>query len=187
MSGGAATVRPVDCARDFEAFFRLPWRIYRGDPLWVPPIKSGARAELSAKTNPFLRHCDFQLFILERGGRTVGRIAAMVDKLAVEAWGQSIGMFAYFECAAGAVGGGSPSDSPSVQARGDAAEGSDYDLVVVLDERTRDAREAVLDAGVEMLNRYDRLFAALVYGEDEWRATKRFPLGWNIEHEGVVV
>ena len=73
------------------------------------------------------------------------------------------------------------------QARGDAAEGSDYDLVVVLDERTRDAREAVLDAGVEMLNRYDRLFAALVFGEDEWRATKRFPLGWNIEHEGVVV
>jgi GNAT superfamily N-acetyltransferase len=120
MSGGAATVRPVDGARDFEAFFRLPWRIYRDDPLWVPPIKSGARAELNAKTNPFLKHCDFQLFILERGGRTVGRIAAMVDRLAVEAWGQSIGMFAYFECAAGA-GGGCSSDGPSVQARGDAA------------------------------------------------------------------
>jgi uncharacterized protein len=73
------------------------------------------------------------------------------------------------------------------QARGDAREGSDYDLVVVLDERTRDAREVVLDAGVEMLNRYDQLFAALIYGEDEWRATKRFPLGWNIEHEGVVL
>ena len=114
MSETTATVRAVDGARDFESFFRLPWKIYRDDPLWVPPIKSSARAELNATTNPFLKHCDFQLFILERGGRTVGRIAAMVDNLAVEAWGQSIGMFAYFECAAG-VG------SPSQEAHDDAA------------------------------------------------------------------
>ena len=109
MSDSTATVRPVSTKRDFEAFFRLPWRIYRDDPLWVPPIKSSARAELKATTNPFLRHCDFQLFILERGGRTVGRIAAMVDNLAVEAWGQSIGMFAYFEC--GDLGEGGPSEA----------------------------------------------------------------------------
>jgi GNAT superfamily N-acetyltransferase len=62
-------------------------------------MKSSARKELKPKTNPFLRHCDYRLFLLERGGKPVGRIAALIDKLAVEAWGQSIGMFAYFECA----------------------------------------------------------------------------------------
>jgi GNAT superfamily N-acetyltransferase len=98
MSDDAATVRPVEGARDFEAFLRLPWKLYRDDPLWVPPMKAAARKELKAKTNPFLRHCDFQLFLLERGGEAVGRVAALVDHLALEAWGQGIGMFAYFEC-----------------------------------------------------------------------------------------
>ena len=73
------------------------------------------------------------------------------------------------------------------QARGDAKEGSDYDLVVILDKRSREAREAVLDTGVEMLNRYDQVFAALIYSEEEWRTTRRFPLGWNVEHEGIAL
>lgn len=98
MSDESAIVRPVDSGRDFEAFFRLPWKHYRRDPMWVPPIKSSARAELKPESNPFLRHCDHRLFLLERGGLAVGRIAALVDRLAVEAWGEDIGMFAYFEC-----------------------------------------------------------------------------------------
>ena len=73
------------------------------------------------------------------------------------------------------------------QARGDAREGSDYDFLVVVDERTRNIREMVLDAGVEMLNRYDQLFASLLYSEDEWRDSQQFPIGWNIRREGIVV
>jgi GNAT superfamily N-acetyltransferase len=99
VSDAKAIVRPVEGARDFETFFRMPWKIYRDDPLWVPPMRSSARNELKPKTNPFLRHCDYRLFLLERDGEAVGRIAALVDKLAVEAWGRDIGMFAYFECA----------------------------------------------------------------------------------------
>lgn len=73
------------------------------------------------------------------------------------------------------------------QARGDATEKSDYDLLVVLDKKSPETRDAVLDTGAEMLNRYDRLFAALVYDEQEWSRTRRFPLGWNIEREGVAI
>ncbi len=73
------------------------------------------------------------------------------------------------------------------QARGDAREGSDYDFLVVVDERSRTVREMVLDAGVEMLNRYDQLFTSLLYSEEEWRESQRFPIGWNIEREGVAV
>jgi ribosomal protein S18 acetylase RimI-like enzyme len=107
VSEASLLVRPVEGRRDFEAFFRLPWKIYRDDPLWVPPIKSSARKELRPETNPFLRHCDYRLFLLERGGATVGRVAAMVDRLALEAWGESIGMFAYFECGLGDGAGAS--------------------------------------------------------------------------------
>jgi ribosomal protein S18 acetylase RimI-like enzyme len=101
MSDSKAAVRPVDETRDFEVFFRLPWKIYRDDPLWVPPIRTSARNELRAESNPFLSHCDFRLFLLERDGKIQGRIAALVDRLALDAWGGSIGMFAYFECVLG--------------------------------------------------------------------------------------
>jgi GNAT superfamily N-acetyltransferase len=101
MNATTCGVRPVKGSRDFDTFFRLPWKIYRDDPLWVPPLKMAARAELKSPANPFLRHCDHQLFLLEREGVAVGRIAALVDRLAIEAWGQNVGMFGYFECPVG--------------------------------------------------------------------------------------
>ena len=73
------------------------------------------------------------------------------------------------------------------QARGNATEKSDYDLLVILDKKSAELREVILDAGAEMMNRYDRLFAALIYDEQEWNRTCRFPLGWNIEQEGIAV
>jgi GNAT superfamily N-acetyltransferase len=101
MSDSAYAVRPVEGKRDFESFFRLPWKIYEDDPLWVPPMRSSARAELRPRSNPFLRHCDHRFFLLERDGEAVGRVAALVDHLAVDAWGKKIGMFGYFECPLG--------------------------------------------------------------------------------------
>jgi len=93
-----AIVRPARRGRDEDIFFRLPWKLYKDDPMWVPPLRASARSELRPETNPFLRHCDYELFLLERGGKAVGRIAALVDRIAVESWGEKIGMFGYFEC-----------------------------------------------------------------------------------------
>lgn len=72
-------------------------------------------------------------------------------------------------------------------ARGDANEGSDFDVLVIVDRRTDDVREMILDADVEMMNRYEKLFAALIYDEAEWQKARSFPHAWNIEREGVVL
>jgi len=94
-------VRPVESQRDLRAFLALPYRLYRDDPLWVPPLRMALAEEFDPDRNPFLAHCDFELFLLERDGRPLGRIAALIDRLAVEAWGKKVGMFAYFECELG--------------------------------------------------------------------------------------
>lgn len=73
------------------------------------------------------------------------------------------------------------------RARGDAWQGSDYDCIVVVDHRTPDIREAILDADIEMLDKYGRLFAALLYGEEEWRRCQRYPMAWNVEKEGIAL
>ena len=71
------------------------------------------------------------------------------------------------------------------QARGDAVDSSDYDFIVILDKYERSLREAVVDAGTDMLNEADALCAALVYGADQWDRVRESPLGWNVQKEGI--
>ncbi len=73
------------------------------------------------------------------------------------------------------------------QARGHADDDSDYDVLVVVDKRTDVIREMVLDAGVEIMNRYEKLFAAIIYDRDEWKHAQNFPLAWNIQREGILL
>jgi len=73
------------------------------------------------------------------------------------------------------------------RARGDASADSDYYCLVVVTERTPEVREAVLDADTEMLDEHDELFAALIYTEPEWKRSQSFPLGWNIQKEGIAL
>lgn len=97
-------IRPVETRADRQQFVGLPYRLYRDDPLWVAPLRSEQRSQFDARRNPMLDHCDYALFLLEERGRALGRVAAFVDQLAVRHWGQPIGLFGSFECAAGDAG-----------------------------------------------------------------------------------
>lgn len=91
-------IRPVLTSRDLKTFIELPYRLYKNDPLWVPPLRDEQNGQFDPKRNPLLEHCDWQLFLLEQDGQTLGRIAAFIDTLANEFWQQPIGLFGYFEC-----------------------------------------------------------------------------------------
>jgi GNAT superfamily N-acetyltransferase len=91
-------VRTVSNAADLRLFIDLPYRIYRHDSVWVPPLRDEQRAQFDPQRNPMLEHCDRELFLLLDGNEVVGRVAAFVDKLAAEFWKRPIGLFGYFEC-----------------------------------------------------------------------------------------
>jgi predicted nucleotidyltransferase len=73
------------------------------------------------------------------------------------------------------------------RARGECHEGSDYDFVIIVNERNKKVRETVTGVAVEFLNRYDELSANLIYNEEEWRECLRLPLGVNVQKEGITV
>ena len=73
------------------------------------------------------------------------------------------------------------------RARGTAWEGSDYDLALMVTHRDRDIEERVLDAVVEVLDRYDALVCAHIFTPEEWKLERLCPLGLNIGNEGVTV
>ena len=91
-------VRPAQSPKDVKAFLELPYRFYRDDPMWVPPLRSEQAGQVDPRRNPLLQHCDWQLFLLEDNGQVVGRVAAYIDRLAVEAWGEAVGFFGHYEC-----------------------------------------------------------------------------------------
>jgi hypothetical protein len=74
----------------------VPERLYRGDPNWVPPLRSDL-AKVLSDDNPFFRHAEMQLFVARRGSSDVGRIAAIVDRAHNEFHGESVAFFGFFE------------------------------------------------------------------------------------------
>lgn len=81
---GSLTIRPVQTKRDRKAFVDLPFRLYRDDPNWVPPLKSEALGLITPEKNGWYSHAKAQLFLAERNGKVVGRISAHIDTLALE-------------------------------------------------------------------------------------------------------
>lgn len=73
---------PVHTKRQRQAFVDLPFRLYRDDPNWVPPLKGEALGLITPEKNGWFSHAKAQLFLAMRGGAVVGRISAHIDTLA---------------------------------------------------------------------------------------------------------
>ena len=76
---GSATVRAVGSRADLNRFLKYPFERYRDDPHWVPPLLMDERRKFDPRKNPFYQHARVELFIAERRGRIVGRVAAIDD------------------------------------------------------------------------------------------------------------
>ncbi len=88
----------VQTKTDLQTFINLPYQLYKDDPVWVPPLRDEQRGQFDPIRNPLLTHCEYDLFLLQEAGKTIGRVAAFIDRLAVEAWGEPVGLFGYYEC-----------------------------------------------------------------------------------------
>ena len=73
------------------------------------------------------------------------------------------------------------------RARGDYREGSDYDFVVVVDERNNTIRDQIIDLEVKIMDDRDEFVTSLVYDQNEWEYRKGFPIGLNILKDGIEV
>lgn len=93
-------IRPLDLdrRRDVEQFVRFPFALYRGDPLWVPPLLASSRFDLDRRRHPTYRHCEVAAFLAQERRRTLGRILVMHNRNYVQYTGRLGAFFGYFEC-----------------------------------------------------------------------------------------
>lgn len=94
----ALSVRAIADKRDFNQFFRFPWKLYKEDPHWVPMLLSMRRDLLDKKKNPAWEYIEGQYFGAWRGDKMVGTITAFINHRHNEIWDERIGWFGTFEC-----------------------------------------------------------------------------------------
>ena len=91
-------VRPVETRSQQKRFIRLAWRIYRGNPHWVPPLVHSQKQLLGFAPHPFYDQAEARSFLASRGGVDVGRITAIVNRAHNELHDEKRGFFGFFEC-----------------------------------------------------------------------------------------
>src|SRR4029453_10432559 len=82
---------------ELRDFIRVPFRLYRNDPHWIPPLIHERWNFLHPGKNPFYRHGTVRLFLAKRGGAFTGRISAHIDHRYEKAHGERAGFFGFFE------------------------------------------------------------------------------------------
>jgi GNAT superfamily N-acetyltransferase len=94
------SVDPVDVSdrRAVGRFLHLPFRLYRGHPLWVPPIMIDAETQLNPKKHPFYEHSEAAFFIARRGEDDLGRIAVLNNRPSNQYHDAQDAQFYLFEC-----------------------------------------------------------------------------------------
>lgn len=78
-------------------FLDLPYALYRGDPHWVAPLRIAQKELLDTRKHPFYANAELKCFLARDNGRTVGRIAAILDHNFNRFQGEQVGFFGFFE------------------------------------------------------------------------------------------
>lgn len=96
-SSGNLRIDRVETRADRDAFIRVPYELYRGDPNWVPPLVFERREHFDERKNPYFEHARVALWTATRDGKPVGRISAQVCDLYLARHGAGGGHFGFFE------------------------------------------------------------------------------------------
>lgn len=102
-------ITPVSDKAGRRAFVDYAFHHYAADPNWVPPLKSEALAMITPGKNAWFTHAEQQLFLARQDGKVVGRIAAHIDRLALQqpaeqGFGPGTGFWGFFDADDEAIG-----------------------------------------------------------------------------------
>ena len=94
----SVTIRKVSDKAELKTFIDYPYKKYANDPLWVPPLRMDEWDKFNPEKNPFYEHARMELFLAERDGEVVGRIAAIDNDAHNTVYkGDNLAFFGFFE------------------------------------------------------------------------------------------
>jgi len=88
----------VDSKSKRDKFLDFPYSHYEGDEFYVPPLRMDQKKLIDTQKNPFFNNADMELFLAEKDGKIVGRIAAIENYAFNRYHNEKTGFFGFFEC-----------------------------------------------------------------------------------------
>ncbi len=98
MASQSVEIITVKSRQEQKEFIKFPWKIYREDPYWVPPLILDMKTMMDRKKYPFFEHSEAEFFLARENGVTVGRIAAILNNRHNLVHHDNLGFFGFFEC-----------------------------------------------------------------------------------------
>ncbi len=90
-------IRTVANKQDLRTFVHYPFQLYKNCPYWVPPISKAEYKTLERGMDPSFGATKARLFLAEKNGRVVGRIAAIINMKEFEKIDQKHTRFGWFD------------------------------------------------------------------------------------------
>ncbi|WP_343486483.1 GTP cyclohydrolase [Allomuricauda sp. d1] len=91
------TVKEATTKKDLSQFVKFPFKLYKGNPYWVPPIIKEELESFDTDKNPVFENAQAQFFLAFRDGQLVGRVAAIINWLEVNEQGLKKMRFGWFD------------------------------------------------------------------------------------------
>lgn len=89
----------VNSSKLIREFHQLPFNIYKNDPHWIPYIRQDVETVFDSKKNKFFLHGEATRWILQNSnGKTIGRVAAFINKKLANSFKQPTGGMGFFDC-----------------------------------------------------------------------------------------
>jgi hypothetical protein len=93
-------IRLVDPADQpsVNAFIEFPYRLYRKEPNWVPPLRVSRRESLDLNKHPAYQHSAAAFFLAENGKDVLGTLVVIDNQRYNDYTGNQNAFFSFFDC-----------------------------------------------------------------------------------------
>lgn len=83
--------------KDINQFKSLPFKLYHGNPYWVPPIPGEIEFAMNRSKHPFYAHSEADFVIVKSGREVLGRILVIHNKNYCDFHKENTAFFYYYE------------------------------------------------------------------------------------------
>lgn len=90
-------IKKVTTRRELKKFIRFNYEFYKNNPYSVPDLYDDMLGTFSPKKNAAFDFCEADYFLALRDGKVVGRVAAIINRRANEAWHKQAVRFGWID------------------------------------------------------------------------------------------
>ncbi|MBL6964625.1 MAG: hypothetical protein ISR55_12440, partial [Bacteroidetes bacterium] len=90
-------IRQVSSRKELKKFVDFPFKLYKGNKYWCPPLKFDEINTLRKDKNPAFDYCEAQYWIAYQNNKPVGRIAGIINHNEVKCWNDKLVRFGWID------------------------------------------------------------------------------------------